>query len=72
MSKQPPPQQAVWSQGAIFTVGHSTLPIGDFIALLQNYGVACVADIRTVPRSRHNPQFNGDTLGDALKAKSIE
>ncbi|MGA7957851.1 MAG: DUF488 domain-containing protein [Xanthobacteraceae bacterium] len=72
MSKQPPPQQAVWPQGAIFTVGHSTLPIGDFIALLQNYGVACVADIRTVPRSRHNPQFNGDTLGDALKAKSIE
>lgn len=72
MSKQPPPQQAVWPQGAIFTVGHSTLPIGDFIALLQTYGVACVADIRTVPRSRHNPQFNGDTLGDALKAKSIE
>ncbi len=37
--------------------------------LLQTYGIACVADIRTVPRSRHNPQFNGDTLGGALKGE---
>ncbi len=72
MSNQPSPQEAHWPEGAIFTVGHSTLPIENFVALLQTYGIACVADIRTVPRSRHNPQFNGDTLGGALKAKNIE
>ena len=68
MSKQPPPQEAQWPEGAIFTVGHSTLPIEQFIALLHTYGIACVADIRTVPRSRHNPQFNGDALGPCAEA----
>jgi hypothetical protein len=72
MSKQPPPQEAHWPEGAIFTVGHSTLPIERFIALLHTYGIACLADIRTVPRSRHNPQFNGDALGRALKPENIE
>ena len=72
MSKQPPPQEAHWPDGAIFTVGHSALPIERFIALLHTYGIACVADIRTVPRSRHNPQFNGDALGRALKPEHIE
>lgn len=60
-----------WPDGAIFTVGHSTLPIGDFIALLQNYGIERLADVRTVPRSRHNPQFNGDALADSLVAARI-
>ena len=72
MSKQPPPQEAHWPEGAIFTVGHSTLPIEQFIALLHAYGIACLADIRTVPRSRHNPQFNGDALGRALKPENID
>ena len=72
MSTKPPPQEAHWPEGAIFTVGHSTLPIERFIALLHTYGITCLADIRTVPRSRHNPQFNGDALGNALKAESIE
>ena len=72
MSKQPPPQEAHWPEGAVFTVGHSTLPIENFVALLHTYGIACVADIRTVPRSRHNPQFNGDALGRALKPEHIE
>lgn len=48
------------------------MPIGDFIALLHAYGIKCVADIRTVPRSRHNPQFNGDTLDTALRAHNID
>lgn len=50
MTKQPPPQEAHWPEGAIFTVGHSTLPIEKFIALLDAYGIRCLADIRTVPR----------------------
>ncbi len=72
MSKQPSPQSVQWPDGAIFTVGHSTLPIEQFIVLLHAYGIQCLADIRTVPRSRHNPQFNGDALGVALKHEKIE
>lgn len=72
MSDRPPPQKACWPAGAIFTVGHSTLPIGHFIALLKVYGIERVADIRTVPRSRRNPQFNGDALADSLAAERIE
>jgi uncharacterized protein (DUF488 family) len=66
------PQVAQWPNGAIFTVGHSTLPIERFVALLHAYGIERLADIRTVPRSRHNPQFNAEPLADALKAKNIE
>jgi uncharacterized protein (DUF488 family) len=54
MSNRPPPREAHWPESAVFTVGHSTLPIENFVALLHTYGIACVADIRTVPRSRHN------------------
>jgi uncharacterized protein (DUF488 family) len=68
---RPAPQDADWPKEAIFTVGHSTLPLEDFIGMLKAYGIACLADIRTVPRSRHNPQFNGDTLGIALRTAKI-
>jgi uncharacterized protein (DUF488 family) len=59
-------------KGAIFTVGHSTLPIEAFVALLGAYGIETLADVRTVPRSRYNPQFNGDALAQSLKAADIE
>ena len=72
MTKHPPPESVDWPKHAIFTVGHSTLPLEDFIALLEAYRIACLADIRTVPRSRHNPQFNGDTLGKALRRGKID
>jgi uncharacterized protein (DUF488 family) len=72
MSKQPPPRDAQWPEGAIFTVGHSTLPIENFIALLKTYGIERLVDIRTVPRSRHNPQFNSDALDGALHAETIQ
>jgi uncharacterized protein DUF488 len=64
--------KAQWPPGTIFTVGHSTLPIERFTALLQTYAIERVADVRTIPRSRHNPQFDADALGPALKADSIE
>ena len=72
MDKHPPPQAAHWPEGAIFTVGHSTLPIERFIALLQTYGVERLADIRTIPRSRHNPQFNDTALAGSLAAHHLE
>jgi uncharacterized protein (DUF488 family) len=55
----------------IMTVGHSTRPIDEFIALLKEHAVKRLVDIRTVPRSRHNPQFNRDELPVSLKAAHI-
>jgi uncharacterized protein (DUF488 family) len=65
-------QDESFPEGAVFTVGHSTLPIEDFIAVLDAYGIETLADIRTVPRSRHNPQFNGDALAEALQRQGID
>ncbi len=55
----------------VLTIGHSTRPLEAFIHLLQNYSIMKVVDIRTVPRSRHNPQFNRETLPTALAAVII-
>jgi uncharacterized protein (DUF488 family) len=49
-----------------FTIGHSTRPIEEFVALLRAAGVKLVVDVRTVPRSRTNPQFNRDVLPGLL------
>jgi uncharacterized protein (DUF488 family) len=50
----------------VYTIGHSTRPIGEFTALLLEREVKVVADVRAIPRSRTNPQFNIDTLPAAL------
>lgn len=55
----------------VLTIGHSTRPLAAFIALLQAHRVSLLVDVRTVPRSRTNPQFNRDTLPDALRAAGI-
>ena len=55
----------------IWTIGHSTHPAGQFVSLLTAHGIEHVADIRTVPRSRRNPQFNTDTLPHTLAAHHI-
>jgi len=54
-----------------FTIGHATRALEDFIALLKENGVARLADVRSFPRSRTNPQFNIDTLPDALAGHGI-
>jgi uncharacterized protein (DUF488 family) len=72
MSEHPPPQEMSWPDGAIFTLGHSTLPIERFIALLRAYDIERLVDIRTVPRSRHNPQFNDSVLAKSLTAEHLE
>jgi uncharacterized protein (DUF488 family) len=53
------------------TIGHSTHLIGEFIGLLKAHSIAELVDIRTVPRSRHNPQFNRETLPGTLAAAGI-
>lgn len=72
MNNVPPPQEADWPAGAVFTVGHSTLPIERFLALLKAYGIERLVDIRTIPRSRHNPQFNEVELANSLSVEQIE
>jgi uncharacterized protein (DUF488 family) len=59
-------------RGPIFTIGHSTRPIDEFIGLLRANGIGRLIDIRTIPKSRHNPQFNGDALARALKSARID
>lgn len=55
----------------ILTIGHSTRPLEAFIHLLQSHQVTRVVDVRTIPRSRHVPQFNAETLPDSLCAAGI-
>jgi uncharacterized protein (DUF488 family) len=55
----------------ILTVGHSTRPIEEFLGLLRGHGVRRLVDVRTVPRSRHNPQFAADALAAALEQAGI-
>ncbi|XUX01382.1 MAG: DUF488 domain-containing protein [Dehalogenimonas sp.] len=54
------------------TIGHSTRTLESFISTLKSYGADVVVDIRTIPRSRHNPRFNQETLPDSLKTEGLE
>ena len=60
-----------WRAGTIFTVGHSTRSVGELIVLLRDAGVDLLVDVRSVPRSRTNPQFNTDALPEALAEAGI-
>jgi uncharacterized protein (DUF488 family) len=55
----------------IFTVGHSTRSIAELVAMLRGHGVERLVDVRTIPRSRYNPQFNRETLSKALRNRRI-
>ena len=61
-----------WPAGTVFTIGHSTRPIDEFIRLLRGPGIALLVDVRSAPRSRHNPQFNSETLARSLAAAGID
>jgi uncharacterized protein (DUF488 family) len=56
----------------VFTIGHSTRTLDEFIGLLKTYGITLVLDVRTVPRSRHNPQFNKETVPASLKVEGLK
>lgn len=56
----------------IYTIGHSTLEIDEFIELLKKHSITQLVDIRTIPKSRHNPQFGQDELEKSLKEQGIE
>lgn len=56
----------------LWTVGHSTRSVNDFIALLQPHGIRHLVDVRTIPRSHHNPQFNQDQLPLSLENAGMQ
>ncbi len=55
----------------IYTIGHSTHTIEEFSGILAAHGIEQVIDVRTIPKSRHNPQFNSDALETSLKDHGI-
>jgi len=69
--REPPRAAPGWGKARVLAIGHSTRPIEELVALLQTCGVACVADVRTIPRSRRNPQFSTEALARSLPAAGI-
>jgi uncharacterized protein (DUF488 family) len=55
----------------MLTIGHSTHPIAEFMDILHAHGVEMVVDVRTIPKSRHNPQFNRDSVAGSLEEAGI-
>jgi uncharacterized protein (DUF488 family) len=56
---------------SIWTIGHSTKPIDEFLGLLKSHGITRLVDVRTVPRSRRNPQFETRALARHLKSANV-
>ncbi len=56
----------------IYAIGHSTRPLDAFVEILQAHGITLLADIRTVPKSRHNPQFSQESLEQELPRRGIK
>jgi uncharacterized protein (DUF488 family) len=57
---------------AIYTIGHSTRSVDDFVAILKSHGIVQLADIRTIPRSRRHPQFEREALRRSLADAGID
>jgi uncharacterized protein (DUF488 family) len=66
MSQRRKPHEAV-----VLTIGHSNRSLEAFLDLLHAHGVERVVDVRTIPRSRHNPQFNRETLPQTLRRAGV-
>jgi uncharacterized protein (DUF488 family) len=60
-----------WGKKRIYAIGHSTRPASELVELLSAVGVTTLADVRTIPRSRANPQFEGPALARTLGAAGI-
>ena len=55
----------------VFTIGQSTHTLEEFIKIIEKFKIEKIADVRTIPRSRHNPQFNKETLPTTLLSAGI-
>jgi uncharacterized protein (DUF488 family) len=56
----------------LWTIGHSTRPITELLELVRAHAIVLLVDVRTVPRSRFNPQFNTDTLAQSLRSAGLQ
>ncbi|MDT3776001.1 DUF488 domain-containing protein [Nitrospira sp. MA-1] len=56
----------------LWTIGHSTRPIEEFVGLLQSHGIQLLVDVRTIPFSRRNPQFHQESLAQSLREAMIQ
>jgi len=65
------PLQPGWEGAELYALGHSTRSLEELIQMLASFGIRTLADIRTVPRSRANPQFNPESLRPALRAVGL-
>jgi uncharacterized protein (DUF488 family) len=66
-----PQQHRIDDPPVVLTIGHSNRTLDEFVAILRAHDVRRVVDVRTVPRSRHNPQYNVDALPASLEAHGI-
>jgi len=66
-----PINKAIELTNSIFTIGHSTRTVAELVGLLRQAGVDLLVDVRSVPRSRTNPQFNTDALPGALAQYAV-
>src|SRR5947207_13112787 len=60
-----------WRNVRLYTIGHSTRTFDELVTLLRAFDISILADIRTVPRSHHNPQFNRDALRSKLRSRKL-
>lgn len=56
----------------VYTIGHSTHTLAEFVEMLQAFHIEMVVDVRSIPRSRHNPQFNKEELERSLRKHNID
>ncbi len=70
-SREPPRAAPGWGKARILAIGHSTRTLDEFVDLLRSCGVATLVDVRTIPRSRRNPQFAQDALARSLPEAGI-
>src|SRR6202043_2894270 len=59
------------STATLFSIGHGTLPAADFVALLLGAKIERLVDVRTIPKSRHNPQFVRETLAETVTQSGV-
>ena len=63
---------ALENRPSLYTIGHSNRTLDSFLSVLASHGITAVADVRSHPYSKANPQFDRNTLSDALEAHEIE
>jgi uncharacterized protein (DUF488 family) len=68
---QPAQEGGPPGEPVIYTIGHSTHPLEEFIGILRRFGITMVIDVRTLPRSRHNPWFDREEIARSLRDSGI-